>query len=55
MQFMQFSSPYSSKIEIFDTYFFDTAITQNDHPRYVKHVLGITYVFFTLVTPWYPL
>ena len=22
--------------------------TQNDHPRYVKHVLGRIYVFFTL-------
>ena len=26
--------------------FFDTMITSNDHPRYVKHVLGRIYVFF---------
>ena len=33
---MQFFAPGSSKIEVFKT-FFDTVITQNDHPRYVKH------------------
>ena len=33
---------------IFETCFFDTVTTQNDHPRYVKHVLGRIYVFFTL-------
>ena len=26
-------------------YFFETVITQNDYPRYVKHVLGCIYVF----------
>ena len=25
----------NSKIELPETYFFDTVITQNDHPRYV--------------------
>ena len=27
--------------------FFDTMITYNDHPSYVKHVLGRIYMFFT--------
>ena len=45
---MQFFMPASSKIEVFETYFFDIVTTQNDHPRYVKHVLGRIYVFFTL-------
>ena len=37
-----------SKIELFETCFFDVVTTQNDHPRYVKHVLGRMYVFATL-------
>ena len=45
---MQFFTPDSSKIEVFETCFFDIVTTQNDHPRYVKHVLGRIYVFFTL-------
>ena len=45
---MQFFTPGSSKIEVFETCFFDIVTTQNDHPRYVKHVLGRIYVFFTL-------
>ena len=45
---MQFFTPGSSKIEVFKTCFFDIVTTQNDHPRYVKHVLGRIYVFFTL-------
>ena len=45
---MQFFNPGSSKIEVFETCFFDIVTTQNDHPRYVKHVLGRIYVFFTL-------
>ena len=28
--------------------FFNTMITQNDHPRYVKHVLANIYVIFSL-------
>ena len=28
--------------------FFDIVTTQNDHPSYVKHVLGRIYMFFTL-------
>ena len=28
--------------------FFDILITYNDHPRYVKHALGLIYMFFTL-------
>ena len=35
----------SSKIEVFETCFFDIVITQNDHPSYVKHVLGRIYIF----------
>ena len=45
---MQFFNPDSSKIEVFETCFFDIVTTQNDHPRYVTHVLGRIYVFFTL-------
>ena len=44
---MQLFNPDSSKIEVFETCFFDIVTTQNDHPRYVKHVLGRIYVFFT--------
>ena len=33
---------------------FDIVTTQNDHPRYVKHVLGSIYVFFTLFGYWVP-
>ena len=46
---MQFFTLGSSKIEVFETCFFDIVTTQNDHPRYVKHVLGRIYVFFTLL------
>ena len=45
---MQFFTPDSSKIEVFKTCFFDIVTTQNDHPRYVKRVLGRIYVFLTL-------
>ena len=45
---MQFFTPDSSKIEVFETCFCDIVITQNDHPSYAKHVLGRIYVFFTL-------
>ena len=38
----------SSKIEVIEIYFFYNATTHNDHPRYVKHVSGRIYVFFTL-------
>ena len=43
---MQFFTLVSSKIEVFETCFYDIVITQNDHPRYVKHVLGRIYVYF---------
>ena len=46
---MQFFTLGSSKIEVSETYFFDIVTTQYDHPRYVKHVLGRNYVFFTLL------
>ena len=45
---MQFFTLGSSKIEVFETCFCDIVTTQNDHPRYVKHVLGRIYVVFTL-------
>ena len=45
---MQFFTPGSSKIEVFETCFFDIVTTQSDHPSYAKHVLGRIYVFFTL-------
>ena len=45
---MQFFNPDSSKMEVFETCFFDIVTTQNDHPSYAKHILGRIYVFFTL-------
>ena len=48
---MQLFTLGSSKIEVFETCFFDVVTTQNDHPRYVKHVLGRMYMFFTLFGP----
>ena len=45
---VQFFTLGSSKIEVFETCFYDIMTTQNDHPRYVKHVLGRIYVFFIL-------
>ena len=45
---MQFFTLGSSKIEVFETCFDDIVGTKNDHPRYVKHVIGRIYVFFTL-------
>ena len=44
---MQFFTLGSSKIQVFETCVFDVVTTQNDHPSYVKHVLGRIYVFFT--------
>ena len=43
---MQFFTPGSSKIEVSETCLFDIVITYNDHPSYVKHALGLIYVFF---------
>ena len=42
----------NSKIEVFETYFFDTVIISNDHPRYVKHVFGRIYEFVMLFSYW---
>ena len=42
---MQFFNPDSSKIEVFQTCFFDIVTTQNDISSYAKHVLGRIYVF----------
>ena len=49
---MHFFTQGGSKIEVFELCFFDIVITQNDHPRYVKHVLGRVYMFFTLFGYW---
>ena len=49
---MQLFTLGSSKIEVFETYFFDTMITYNEHPSYVKHVLGRIYMCFTLFGYW---
>ena len=38
----------SSKIEVCETYLYDIVTAHNDHPSYVKHVLGCICVFFTL-------
>ena len=45
---MQFFTEDSSQIEVFESCFFDIVTTENDHPRYVKHVLGRIYVYLTL-------
>ena len=45
---MRFFTLGSSKIEVFEPCVFDIVTTQNDHPSYVKHVLGRIYVFLTL-------
>ena len=45
---MQFFTLGSSKIEVFETYFFDIVTTQYDHPIYVTHVSGRIYMFFSL-------
>ena len=45
---MQFLTMGSSKIEVFETCFYDIVTTQYDHPGYVKHVLGRIYMTFTL-------
>ena len=49
---MQFFTPGGSKIEVSESYFFDTMATQNDHPTYVKDGLGCMYVFSTLFGHW---
>ena len=48
----QFFTLGGSKIEFFKTSFFDIVSTQYDHPRYVQHVVGRIYVFFTLFRYW---
>ena len=46
---VQFLTVGSSKIEVFETCFYDIVTTQYDLPRYVKHVLGRIYMIFTLL------
>ena len=49
---MHFFTLGSSKIEVFETYFFHTMTNQNEHPSFVKHVLGHLYMHFTLFGYW---
>ena len=44
---MQFFTLGSSKIEVFETCFYDNVTTQYDHPSHVKHVSGHIYTFFS--------
>ena len=46
---MQFSTLGSSKIEIFNTDFFDILTILNDQVSYMQHVLNPLYVFLTLL------
>ena len=58
---MQFFTLDSSNYQFSESYFTDIVTTQYDHPRYVKHVLGMIYALFTLfgyycgrwATDWY--
>ena len=43
---MQLFALDTSKIEVVKTSFYDVVTIQYEHPRYVKHVLRHTYVFF---------
>ena len=43
---MPFFNLGGSKIEVSETCFSHVVTTHNDHPIYVKHVLGPMYVFF---------
>ena len=49
---MQFYTVGSSKIQVFKPYIFDIVTTHYDHPSYVKHSLGRSYMFFTLFGYW---
>ena len=49
---MQFFTLGSSKLVVSETYFFSIVTTQNDHPRYGNHGLGLICVFFTLIGDW---
>ena len=51
---MQFCTLGSSKFEVFKTCYYDILATQYEHPKYVKHVLGCIYMFFTLFGYWSP-
>ena len=49
---MQFFTVGGSKISCFEPYFLHIVTTQNDHPKYVKHILGNIYVFSILFGYW---
>ena len=52
---MQYLTMGSSKTQCFETYFFHIMTTQNDNPRYVKHIFGSNSVFFIFIRSWLPL
>ena len=45
---MQLFTLDSSKIEVFETYFFDIVTAQYDHPSDAQRGLGRIYMIFTL-------
>ena len=47
-----FSPWIAEKSKFSKLIFLDIVITYNDHPRYVKHVLGRIYMFFTIFGFW---
>ena len=49
---MQLFTLDSSRMAVFKTCFFDIVTTQNDHPSYLKHILGRIWVYFTLFGYW---
>ena len=48
---LQLFTVKGSKIED-ETFLFHTVISEKDHPRYVKHVVGRIYVFSTQFRYW---
>ena len=51
---MQFFTLGSSKMEVFETSFYDVVTTPYDHPSRLKHVLGRIYMIFTLFGHYVP-
>ena len=49
---LQFFTLGSSRMEVFETHFFETVITSTDRTRNVKHVLDRIYVFLILLSYW---
>ena len=49
---MQLFTLDSSKIEVFETYFYDIVTIGYDHPTYVKHVLAVFKCFSPYLGMW---